>query len=344
MDDEEIGDGVHAALSSCDIMIVMAYSNDYTIGNLCQQVNECYAKQHGYSFFVADVQSPEEMINVIKPKLHFTWYKIYLLLKLMSDEANQHIKYFFWVDGDALVLNMNSCLQDYITKGDNKDLIIAEDMHTCCLINAGVFFIKNSSWSLSLLQDVWQYTKYNEVYYYEQSALIKCLGLRKERLNRLSPFHSFVANGPEGVKYFPHVAVFPHPQFSSNVGVSKEDYQDYLLRIASPIPISQDDSIKCNQTQLLKEDINTEEAKEEVPEEDRKVVLKQLIYHAAGLNLKLDYLRVAIHKYHLMECFSEEAYQRLFTMKFKLNRTKLGHYRPGVKDERNGDTLLKEMT
>jgi hypothetical protein len=332
-------------------MIVMAYSKDYSIGSLCQQVNECYAKQHGYSFF-ADVRPPDEMINLIQPKLHFTWYKIYLLLKLMLDEANKHIKYFFWVDGDALVLDMSLELQEYITKGNNKDLIIAEDMHTCCLINAGVFFIKHSPWSLSLLQDVWECTKYNEVFYYEQSTIMKCLRIRKERLNRLSPFHSFVPNGPQGVKYFPHVAVFPHPQFSSNAGVSKQDFQDYASLIASPITVAatsqnnDTNNITDNQTNHPKEAevdnkavIQTENQNQIEQEEG---ISRQLIYHAAGLRQKLDHLRIAIHKYRLTDCFAAEAYEALFVMEFKLERNKLGHYKPGISGGGGGNNANKE--
>ncbi len=67
--------------------------------------------------------------------------------------------------------------------GDYCDLIIAEDMHPGCLVNAGVMLIRLSQWSLDLWQDIWSSDKskrYHNVYYYEQSALIKCLKLREE--------------------------------------------------------------------------------------------------------------------------------------------------------------------
>jgi hypothetical protein len=320
-------------IPSTEIMMVMAYTNDYTIGTVCQLINEKYARQHGYAFH-ADVQSPEEVLALIVPKLHCTWYKIFILLKLMKDSKNQHIKYFFWIDGDALILHMEKPLQEYILKGNQKELIIAEDMHTCCFINAGVFFLKNCEWSVGLLEEMWASTKYDEVFYYEQSALIKSLKQRKERLNFVRPFHSFVPKGPQGVKFFRHVAVFPHPQFSSNIGITKTDLESYAYLIqsfkSSDMTGQEEVSTELDNTENTK-GANDNGAGDDSKEEEREgdepttdAVKDLLVYHAAGLRHKLDYFRVLLVKYKLIDYLTVEEYESIQGLSFKLNRNKLG--------------------
>lgn len=324
-------------LQSRDIMMVMAYTNDYTVGTVCQLINEQYAKLHGYAFH-ADVKSPEEMNVLITPKLHFTWYKIYILLKLMNDEKNKHIKYFFWIDGDALILHMEKTLQDFIINGNQKELIIAEDMHTCCLINAGVFFLKNSDWSLGLLEEIWQSDKYNEVYYYEQSALIKSLKQRRERLNYLRPFHSFVPKGPVGVKFFPHVAVYPHRMFSSNIAVTKRDLKDYAYLFSSSMT-EESCTLKACVTHpvVVSGGRDVDDDNDHIGNNDQEeqpvsttTVKDLLVFHAAGLKHKLDYLRIVLQKYQLVQYLSDEEYQRIQSLSFRLQRNKLGHYQSEV--------------
>ncbi len=83
---------------------------------------------------------------------------------------------------------------------------------------AGILLIKNCDWCLSLLREMWEHKRYENTYYYEQSALLKCLKGRNEGLEHVFPFHSFVTGGSEQVKLFPHVAVLCHLDFNTNKG------------------------------------------------------------------------------------------------------------------------------
>merc|ERR1719153_2108760 len=71
-------------------------------------------------------------------------------------------------------------LEDIVMKAENKDLIIGEDMHVGNLVNCGVIFIKISTWSLKLWEQVFACRKYDNVTYFEQSALHKVLKMNKE--------------------------------------------------------------------------------------------------------------------------------------------------------------------
>ena len=57
-----------------------------------------------------------------------------------------------------------------------------------CLINAGVMLIRVSEWSRTLWQEVWDCNKYDDVTFYEQSALIRRLRAKREGLGKWSFF------------------------------------------------------------------------------------------------------------------------------------------------------------
>ncbi len=287
-------------LANDEIMLVMAYSEDYSIGKLCEEVNRTYANKYGYQFHSV-VEPCATMLQTIAPKLHLTWYKIYIFMTLMKEncKAKRPIKYFCWIDGDAFVLHHDISIQSLISKAQGKDFIIAEDMHPGCLINAGVFFMKVSEWCSSLLEEVWHSSKYDDVFFYEQSAIMKALRQRRESLHKLKPFHSYSKNGPQGVKLFPHVAVFPHTELSSNIGVERAELEQLLATEGYELTVRK----HTFQDSLYDSSL-------------------MFIYHAAGLRGKLDYIRAAIIKYSVPCTIDEE----LRGLTFKLNRNSLGHY------------------
>lgn len=138
------------------VTLLMSYSTDYSIGRVCEAVNRQYGQRHGYEL-VSEVLPSEEMMTRIRPKKHCTWYKILLLMKWMeaslrqrkeeeeeslgSSSSSTRKRYLMWVDGDALFVDHSRSLEEIISRGAEKDLIIAEDMHPSCPINAGVFLL-----------------------------------------------------------------------------------------------------------------------------------------------------------------------------------------------------------
>lgn len=126
------------------------------------------------------------------------------------------ISHVVWIDADAIVIDHNSTMERLIETADDRELILAENMNSGFLINAGVLIIKNSTWIRELLEEVWNCGKYFNQCFYEQSALLKAFKARKEGLLQISPFHSF--EGGPSVKIFPHVYVYHHLELNSNRG------------------------------------------------------------------------------------------------------------------------------
>ncbi len=77
--------------------------------------------------------------------------------------------------------------------------------------------VKRCRWCYELFLDAWNRQYYFNKPFYDQGAIIKCLRMRQEGLTLLySPFHSYLPGSYQGVKFFPHVAVFPHYELNTN--------------------------------------------------------------------------------------------------------------------------------
>ena len=233
--------------SFSNVLIVTAYSDDYTIGTLCEKVNRSYATLHGYEFH-SEVLPLDEMSVAIAPKKHCAWYKIALLKKLFADVDQlraKKIQYIMWVDADAIIVDHTIKLADIVSRCGSRDLIIAEDMNTGCQLNSGVFMLRTTRWSRDLLNDVWNCAKYNDRTFYEQSTMVRVLNTKKEDLDSVTPFHSYLPNAYTGVKLFPHTAVLPLAEFNSNRGILCNDvkaYESYVLSVqngSAPVDATQ---------------------------------------------------------------------------------------------------------
>jgi hypothetical protein len=315
-------------------LMVMGYTSDYTVGKVCEYVNHKYAKQHNYSF-VSKVLSCEETTQLLLPKLGFTWFKIHLLreilIKLLTEgqyDDFSDVDYLFWIDSDAIFLDNATPLEYFIEKSQEKNLIIVEDVHTCCLINSGVFFLRVNQWSLDLLNEVWAVTKYDKVYFYEQSALLKVLKKRREGLEKKAPFHSYAEGGNMNIKIYRNFVVWPHNLFSSNYVMLKPEFLKY------------EKAMKEQRRLLQPSQTDKEEPEQELENEDDDCDLcspgvladgqglpKLFIYHAAGVKRKLDYIRAVLDKYQISIPSDELSMEDL---SFELYRNNLGHY---VKEE-----------
>ena len=52
---------------------------------------------------------------------------------------HQHL---FWIDADAIVVDFEVRLEDFLREAAGADLVIGEDHHVTCKFNAGVFLLR----------------------------------------------------------------------------------------------------------------------------------------------------------------------------------------------------------
>ena len=211
---------VHCGSSNdINVSILMAFSDDYHVGYRCAFVNDKYAAKHNYEFNLR-VLNYDDIMQQIVPRNNATYYKVKFINEkieeIMSNPLEQ-TQYLCWIDGDAMVIDPSIKLEELIQRYSYKDLIIAEDIHLGCPINAGILLIKVSEWSRLLWRAVWDCHKYDTKTFYEQSALVHVLKTFGEclHLKYTEPLKSYKRSNPEEALYFPHVCVVPHHQLNS---------------------------------------------------------------------------------------------------------------------------------
>ena len=124
------------------------YANgDYL--NLLSVLNkQDYARLHNYPLVVAS--------RLADPTLHNMWNKVGWILKTFEDYPTAD--WFFWVDSDTMVIDVNFVLPWNRFKG--KDLVIWGNETRLALgdgrrgINSGVMLIRNSAWAKDFFEQV----------------------------------------------------------------------------------------------------------------------------------------------------------------------------------------------
>lgn len=99
-----------------------------------------YCDKHNYPFYVEKEQ--------LVPNLLAHWTKIALLLKMMKETDDDYV---VWLDADIMIMNQDikieSIIEEYM---DGKDFLLCRDVSGH--INTGVFIIRNTEYSKSVLE------------------------------------------------------------------------------------------------------------------------------------------------------------------------------------------------
>lgn len=113
-----------------------------------------YCAKHGYGFVCFD--------HTLDATLHPSWSKLQALASSFQDND-----WLFWSDADALIVNFDQRLEDFI---DNRyHLIVSTDWHG---LNFGNFLIQNHPWSKSLLEQT-RSGRQKIDFFWEQSSIIR---------------------------------------------------------------------------------------------------------------------------------------------------------------------------
>lgn len=137
-----------------------------------------YCQLHGYNFICEE--------KWLDPSRPHSWSKIPLILKEME---NPDVKWIFWCDADALIMNLATSLENLID--ENYNFILAKTsaplIEAYDIINGGQFLIKNCEWSRSFLKDVYDRKECIFHPWWEQQAIILELE-EKPELNSYTKF------------------------------------------------------------------------------------------------------------------------------------------------------------
>ena len=99
-----------------------------------------YATRHDYALRV---------FNKIDHERPTPWSKI---LALKSTMKTEHFDWLLWMDGDALITNFETHLDEFLPDTKGVDLVIAKD---CTGLNTGIFMLRCSRTGLQLPEEIY---------------------------------------------------------------------------------------------------------------------------------------------------------------------------------------------
>lgn len=115
-----------------------------------------YCEKNNYTFI-----EDSEVYDITRP---IPWSKILLIKKYLP-----FYDYILWLDGDTMILNYETkvelMIEEYM---NNKDFLMTRDSGN--LINTGVWFIKNTYYSMNILKTIYNHIDYINDPYWEQGA------------------------------------------------------------------------------------------------------------------------------------------------------------------------------
>lgn len=95
-------------------------------------------------------QSP--IVNASRPA---SWFKIQAVLNMFRDHSCDWV---LWVDADVLIMNYEIPLESFTPNDSAKEIVFTPDLWRG--VNAGVFLIHNSAWTISFLNTWWDMSDY----------------------------------------------------------------------------------------------------------------------------------------------------------------------------------------
>jgi hypothetical protein len=143
--------------------VATLYTAEYAkLGKSTSERLCAYARQRGYDAAVATGS-----LDATRPP---AWSKLLLVERYLV--ANPDCTWLLWVDVDAVIANPKKRLEDLVD--EDIDFLAAEDQ-SACVINSGVFLVRNCSAALEMLRRAYAKVQYIHHPWWEQLALAEAL-------------------------------------------------------------------------------------------------------------------------------------------------------------------------
>lgn len=123
-----------------------------------------------------------------------SWDKIRVCLEQMEQNTPEDVEYFMWIDADAVVANMDTKIEDIISKTPDACFIVGEMFDG---LNCGTFIVKNCEESRLFFEEVWKQEQFIYNTWWEQMAIIHLL--QESYPIKWSKVHNRVINS----RYYP---------------------------------------------------------------------------------------------------------------------------------------------
>jgi hypothetical protein len=171
-----------------------------------------YCEKYGYGMIIYN----QVLNNEVMP----CWNKIASILLNIKK-----YKYLIWIDADAIIVNFNINIYQFILENSYADLIVCLDIfsHKECF-NSGIMIIKNTDWAYNLFLKVWNSNiphEHNDQNVIFQEIVKELYPTSKPEL-KFSHYCSRLSH--------PKVKIYPENTFNTNIfNYNKGDFIIHLM-------------------------------------------------------------------------------------------------------------------
>jgi hypothetical protein len=184
-----------------------------------------YGQRHGW-----DVLLSSESPQGARPP---SWAKVVLVRDLLS-----RYPFVFWVDADALIVDLAPDLLDAARVGDDAaDIWFArhpqERDPDATVLNAGVFLARSALFTDALLEAMWNAEEFIDHNWWENAALLNLLGYSLQppfAQHTVTPWNARIGSLDLAWNSVPGYCESPAPVVNHH---ARSDHDDFGLRLAS---------------------------------------------------------------------------------------------------------------
>lgn len=146
------------------LCIATSYTADFrSVGDCAAAAIRTYAALHGAMHHVEDA--------LVFPERPSPWHRVRLIPELFARGA----EYVLWIDADATFLRYELDVRSLLRPG--KDLYLVQHRVGDSVIpNTGVMLLRNTPWTLDLLDKLWKLDRYTHHIWWENAAMIHLMG------------------------------------------------------------------------------------------------------------------------------------------------------------------------
>ncbi len=129
------------------ILVVQYYTDNLKYAKYSIELNKSYCDRHEYDYYVYN-DSENLLKHSHQNNEAIQWFKVVLLKKMLEEKPDYD--WYFFLDMDAIFSNHKMKIEEFID--EKYELVFADDYSHHCLVNTGVFLVKNSNWNKEFLQ------------------------------------------------------------------------------------------------------------------------------------------------------------------------------------------------
>jgi hypothetical protein len=195
--------------------------------SLSGQTFIAYGRRFGWDV----VLSTETSLSRGRPA---AWAKLQLVAELLG-----HYEDVFWIDADAVLIDLNRDIR--------AELVMGHDFHLIEHVlpgvpggvpNTGVFLVHRSMWSRDFIQRLWQQEEFIDHNWWDNAALVKLLGYSMEPpypLVATTDDNARVARLPLAWNSVPGTFDTPNAAVHHHARADHDDFTRRLAAIASDV-------------------------------------------------------------------------------------------------------------